>query len=355
MISRDRDDDALTRFVWWCGDDEIPPLARFLLHSMCVKDRFLRWDNGSGSREFRRDTDHALDMLHRSSSQTARSTALDRLRGLTNDVGSAVRGLADLQRAAEMGLADMTAAVTWRDGVEAPGTFPAEEIGFVRRFHRAVGDDRYYLETVGDLAATYRESCVAPVPAASTTRHVRVAFIADVVGYGSRSVAEADLVRSRCYALFNAVLDRMHADRGDRMVETRGDETVGLLPLATDPSQALPELITTTELLLNEDNKQHTDQLAVRMAIGLGLVSSDQYGLHGRLVTRLARLVGCRQIRRIAGQAGRPLVVIVADRLYQEVVPDGYPMPDDVRFTEVSVQEKEYSAPGWLWTPSLRQ
>jgi hypothetical protein len=237
-----------------------------------------------------------------------------------------------------------------------PGTPPAEEVTLADRLLDAVSDDMVYLTAVGLRAAVYREFDREPVGTRARAaqppigQFLRLGFSADVIGYGGRAPAGTDLIRERLDGLFQSVLDRMGADRSVRTVATDGDQTIGLFPVDTDPVVALPGLISTTALLLDADNQRHTDRLALRMAVGTGLASVAAHGFRGRLVTDLARLVNCRQIRQAATRDDGDLTVIVADGLYQDVVAAGYPMPAGMEFRRVRVVNKEYRGYGWIWS-----
>jgi hypothetical protein len=351
VLARVCDDDALSSFAWWHGNHEIPPLVRLLMNSVRIRNQRMVWDNGSHTRQFRSDTEHELDLLFQEKDAGRRQSIADRLRELAADIGSADTRLAEMRRTVEICLANAVSAVDWRDGPEVAGTLPEEEIQLGRRLRRAVADDRFYLQAIGRRATIYREYDripATPAPERLSVPLLRLGFVADIVSYGRRPAADTDLLRRRFNELCHAVLDRMGTDRGTRVIQTEGDMTIGLFPTDTQLPVALPGLMTTMALLLDADNRRYTDKLALRMAVGAGLAARTENGFSGKLVTNLARLVDCEQVRE-AAKSGRPLAVIVEDGLYQQVVAAGYPMPPGVEFRQVHVSKKEYSELGWIW------
>jgi hypothetical protein len=75
-------------------------------------------------------------------------------------------------------------------------------------------------------------------------------------------------------------------------------------------------------------------------------------GFGGNTIIEVSRLLDSDTIRQaVADHPDRDLVVLVSDQLYRWVVGEGHPGLDDIRFDQVHVSAKKFTATAWLWAP----
>jgi hypothetical protein len=87
------------------------------------------------------------------------------------------------------------------------------------------------------------------------------------------------------------------------------------------------------------------------MATVVGPIAPSALGSADGTVVELSRLLDSDVLRKeIADHPAIDLAVLVSDRLYADVVGEGYPGLDPAQFRRHLVQVKRYSAHAWLWT-----
>lgn len=132
--------------------------------------------------------------------------------------------------------------------------------------------------------------------------------------------------------------------------EMSGDGLSLFLPPGTDPTRALPGLLSAAVTRLAEDNDRYRDQIRARMALGFGLVGRGRRGLAGRLVIDLSRLVDSPPLRQaVQDHPASDLVALVSRELHELVRPSGLPL------TRFDVVMKEYTGAAWLWVSPSRK
>lgn len=188
-------------------------------------------------------------------------------------------------------------------------------------------------------------------PAVGVERRTnRLAFVVDVVSYGQRTEQEQERVQNRLQALLRAVVADV-GDDFDRVDQESGagDGLVVLLPTSGDPGRQLPRLVRSVARRLAEDNRDATDRIRLRMAVGTGVVAPN--GFAGPLVVNISRLVDSEPLRRaVAGNPDADLAVLVLDVLHREG--PGYdPLVADCveRVELVDIAMKEFVDRAMLW------
>jgi len=186
---------------------------------------------------------------------------------------------------------------------------------------------------------------------------LRMAFVVDVAGYGTRTVLRQQEVQRRLRRLVEATLDRCGLILDPEIVEHQwtGDGINVALPVDIDPSVVLPMLIRSLAAALGVDNAQSTDRIRLRMAVSAGLIRRSVAGFSGQLIMDISRLVDSAALRdALAAAPEADLAVAISDHVYAMVVRPGYPGIPDGQFSHLDVVAKEFSAAAWLWL-SARQ
>lgn len=122
-----------------------------------------------------------------------------------------------------------------------------------------------------EVPVTLAESGVtAAREAPPVRRRLQMGFVVDVIGYGARPGPAQERVQERLARLVaTALLDCGTAvDKVDH--QWTGDGFTAFLPSDIDPTTTLPTLIWSIVGNLAEDNRRDTDQIRLRMAVGIG-------------------------------------------------------------------------------------
>jgi len=188
-------------------------------------------------------------------------------------------------------------------------------------------------------------------------RALRMAFVVDVVGYGTRTVPDRDAVQQRLRQLVVATLAECGLKLGEPGVDHQwtGDGINAILPADIDPTAVLTILLRSLAAGLGHDNKDHADRIRLRMAIGVGLFERGPAGFGGPVIVDINRLVDSAALRSaLVTEPAADLVVAIGDRAHALIIEPGYPGIPPSQFTRAFVVWKEFAGPAWIWI-STRQ
>ena len=188
-------------------------------------------------------------------------------------------------------------------------------------------------------------------------RGLRMGFVLDVAGYGTRTVPERDDVQRRLSQLVVAMLAACGLTLDMRVVDHQwtGDGINAVLPSDIDPPAVLSVLIRTLAAGLAADNARHADRIRLRMAIGVGLIERRAAGFGGPVIVDINRLVDSAALRSaLSGEPGADLAVALSDQAYTLIIKPGYPGIPAGQFAQANVVAKEFSGTAWIWL-SARQ
>lgn len=143
------------------------------------------------------------------------------------------------------------------------------------------------------------------------------------------------------------------ADAGE--VQEQGDGGVALLPTggAVDEPRLLVGLINALVQGLIELNEDLVEDARIRLRVGLneGVVHLAAHGYVGQAVIEACRLRDADLVRSALAGSDAPLVVVVADGLYRDVLSQGYHGLPASNFAPIEVQVKSYSGKAWIYLP----
>ncbi|MFF9864250.1 hypothetical protein ACF1G0_02295 [Streptomyces sp. NPDC013953] len=184
------------------------------------------------------------------------------------------------------------------------------------------------------------------------TRHLCMA--ADVEKYSrldtpDQEVIQADLVRALEEAAVLSGLDRTTWGR-----QPQGDQEFAVLPPDTPESAVLGDFVRHLAVRLGERNANRApgDRLRLRLAIDVGVARTAALGYSGPAPVAVARYLNAPQLKRVlAAVDSTDLVVIVSDRLYQDVVRLRGQGLDPRQYVCAHIQEKEFNGYGWIHVP----
>jgi predicted nucleotide-binding protein len=354
VLSRPDEDARLSTFTWSDGQVALPPLGRYLMHA--AKIRYHARVVGDGRQ--------LSDLRRRSTAQLQRTTggAGDAGEGEPYDdeeLADALEALRQMRRSVEIARDNMTRAV------DRP--LPSD-VRFAGWLEQVLADDFEHLDAtwehvrrvrgLRDSGTTTagvpqpRASTRGPAPVADEGRvEQRIAFGVDVVDYSGRTTPAQRAVQSRLAGVVVRVLSGIGLAMRDTDRQDGGDGSMVVLPSGLEAHRVLPRLLHGWRAEMVADNARHpADRIRVRLAVGSGPFTAAALGFSGSAIIEVGRLLDSDAIRDAAvDHPGCDVVAIVADRLYQDVVGEGYESLDKDQFQRVPVVVKSYRRDAWLW------
>ena len=188
-------------------------------------------------------------------------------------------------------------------------------------------------------------------------RALRLGFVLDVEGYGTRTVPERDAIQYRLRRLVVAMLGESGLKLDASVVDHQwtGDGINAVLPSAVDPPAVLGMLVRSMAAGLGADNAGNADRIRLRMAIGVGLIERTAAGFGGPMIVNIGRLVDSAALRgALSDEPGADLAVALSDHVYRLIIQPGYPGIPFGQFARAKVVAKEFSGTAWIWL-STRQ
>lgn len=178
-------------------------------------------------------------------------------------------------------------------------------------------------------------------------------FAVDVVAFGSHRDIDTQRYVRAC--LYQIVGDACHAaglPLNSCHHEDRGDGILVVAP-AFVSAELLDAVAAHTHAELRRHNKQvaTTARIQLRMAVHAGYVRHDQWGVMGRDVVHLFRLLNAAQfkVRFAAGDA--EFALISSSYLYKEVIQEGPGLIEPGAYQPLTLINKETHATAWTWLP----
>ena len=345
------EDERISRLAWSAGDAALPPLGRYLMHAAKLRYLGRVHDGGQEPARIRERVAGLLDRFAGLLADPDRGEQATALRGeLTVEeaaLNATLEALEQMGRSVEIGRDNMTGAL---DDPVLP------DAGIADRLAQRIADDIGYLEATRKRAERIRDLVVPPaIPATRGRPRIehRIGFGVDVVGYSRRSTPAQAALQRRIAAVLQRVLDDLEVALHDTDRQPAGDGLMVVLPPDIEAPRVLPGLLHGWGAHLAADNGAHPeDHIRLRMSAGTGPFTAAPLGFAGRAIIEVGRLLNSGALRQAMDD--RPeadVVVLVSQRLYEDVVLEGYPGLDPDRFERVPVQVKEYRSDAWLWTP----
>jgi len=180
----------------------------------------------------------------------------------------------------------------------------------------------------------------------------------DVERYSGRGTRREYATQQRLADILEYAFREAGAPAGGVEVQEQGDGGLALLPTggAIDEPRLIVGLISALIEGLNELNEDLVEQARVRLRVGLGegVVHRGPHGYVGPAVIEVCRLRDADPVRSALAGSNAPLVAVVADGLYRDVLSQGYHGLPASAFAEVDVTAKSYSGKAWIYLPGTR-
>ncbi|WP_306213482.1 CATRA conflict system CASPASE/TPR repeat-associated protein [Actinoplanes sp. RD1] len=369
VVLADRDHDAvLSTFTWSAGDVAMPPLGRYLMHA--AKLRYQARIRGDGQQlaalrkrvmasvqqvtanleDPARHAGRATDMATLAADEVQLTGTLSDLRLMRRTVGIALH---NMRSVLDEPLASDARLGEW---LEQQLADDAEILEITRQEAervRGIARDSGLWPPLPHPPA-HSSLMAAPEPAVKRnlgeTVETRMAFGIDVVGYSSRPAPLKIDLQRRVAALVGQVL----GDAGVRLEDTdrqdTGDGMMVVLPTTVELHLALPRLLHAWRDRLEADNEIHRDRLRMRLSVSVGPFALGAIGYAGDTIIEIGRLLDSDALRRaVTDHPAVSLAALVSERLYQDVIGEGWPGLAAAEFQQVLVEVKTFRRTAWLW------
>ncbi|MEU1647244.1 CATRA conflict system CASPASE/TPR repeat-associated protein [Micromonospora zamorensis] len=328
-IGRPGQHDALSRLAWSDGSAAMPPLARYLMHAAKLRHQ---------SRVRNRDDQRIAELTEQA---TTHPETVD-----PEVFNSTLLALHRMRRSAVTASTNMTRSL--------PDPLPSD-LALADTLLNALGDDIRRLESARERIGRSLPAGPAEVVPASEPEEAlefRVAFGIDVVEFSSRSYSRQLDVRRRLAEMVVQVLAALGLELHETDRQDAGDGLMIVLSPRIAVTHALPVLLYRWRDAVAADNAGHPeDRIRLRLSIASGPLTAAPLGFIGATIVQVGRLLDSATLRAAASDfPDADVVALVADRIYQDVVGEGYPGLSSGEFTSCTVQVKEFHSVAWLWT-----
>lgn len=185
----------------------------------------------------------------------------------------------------------------------------------------------------------------------------RVHTSCDVEKYSAFLHEDQHFVQSQLNTVLARAARAARVDRENAILQPAGDGDLTRWPESVTAPDILADYVPAVyrELLNLNRNLAADRQIRLRLAVTAGTSEEGDYGLVGAAPVHAARLVGSRAGRtELAGAQGHPMVLIVDDPVYQDVVGRGVRHLDARAYRRVSVTDAEkpsYERVAWITVP----
>jgi hypothetical protein len=177
----------------------------------------------------------------------------------------------------------------------------------------------------------------------------------DIEHYSGRGTRREYVTQQRLSDILEFAFQESGAPPGSPEVQEQGDGGIALLPTGgdVDEPRLIVGLLNALRTGLAELNEDLVEQARVRLRVGLheGVVHRAPHGYVGPAVIDVCRLRDSDVVRSALAGSDAPMVVVVADGLYRDVLSQGYHGLPGAAFTPVDVQVKSYRGRAWIYLP----
>lgn len=177
----------------------------------------------------------------------------------------------------------------------------------------------------------------------------------DVEHYSGRGTRREYATQQRLADVLEFAFREAGVDPERREVQEQGDGGIALLSIGgdVDEPRLIVGLLNALRTGLAELNEDLTEQARIRLRVGLheGVVHRAAHGYVGPAVIEVCRLRDADAVRSALASSDAPMVAVVADGLYKDVLSQGYHGLPGSAFTPVEVQVKSYCGKAWIYLP----
>jgi len=271
----------------------------------------------------------------------------------------AIRQAGDIvgERAA-LQVAERSATVTALETVTAH-VVPTEDFAaFLQRHPRilTIIENQIYDRLTENVSwcATVDSYCTvrATSPAGSWNGQNCTIVLIDVANFGARTRNDGDRrrIRTALYQISQPLFD--HPDRQHHYHrEDRGDGILLVIPPHLPTSSIVDRILDDLLTLLHRYNSTATlaTRIQIRVALHVGPVVSDAYGVDGRAIIHAARLLDAPALRRHLAETGADLGFITSPFVYDTIIQPNPGPVDPVAYRQLKCQVKKQAFNAWMY------
>jgi CRP-like cAMP-binding protein len=271
----------------------------------------------------------------------------------------AIRQAGDIvgERAA-LQVAERSATVTALETVTAH-VVPTEDFAaFLQRHPRilTIIENQIYDRLTENVSwcATVDSYCTvgAASPAGSWNGQNCTIVLIDVANFGARTRSDRDRrrIRTALYQISQPLFD--HPDRQHHYHrEDRGDGILLVIPPHVPTSSIVDRILDNLVTLLHRYNSTATlaTRIQIRVALHVGPVVSDAYGVDGRAIIDAARLLDASALRRHLAETGADLGFITSPYVYDTIIQPNPGPVDPVVYRQLKCQVKKQAFNAWMY------
>jgi len=177
----------------------------------------------------------------------------------------------------------------------------------------------------------------------------------DVEHYSGRGTRREYVTQQRLSDVLEFAFREAGVPVGAAEVQEQGDGGLALLPTGgtVDEPRLIAGLLGALVQGLTELNEDLVEDARVRLRVALheGVVHPAAHGYVGPAVIEACRLRDADPVRSALAGSDAPLVAVVADGLYRDVLSQGYHGMPAAAFAPVEVQVKSYHGKAWTYLP----
>jgi class 3 adenylate cyclase len=175
----------------------------------------------------------------------------------------------------------------------------------------------------------------------------RLVVAVDVEGYSKLDALDQSLVQSRLGEVMDLAAHHAGLDRSHWYRQLRGDGELAVLPADADTAWVIAHFTDALAAALAELRRAGTP-LRMRVAMHCGTLTAGRFGLVGDAPIVTSRLLDAKVVRRELALADGDLVLIISERLFDDVVRTRFHDLDPNRFRATRFRVKGISYAGYL-------
>ena len=212
-----------------------------------------------------------------------------------------------------------------------------------------------------DLAtrAVYRHATVdshcavrAARPAGSWSGQNCTIVLIDIANFGARTRNDRDRRRIRAvlYQISQSLFE--HLDwQHDYHREDRGDGILLVVPPHVPTSSIVDRILDDLVTLLRRHNNTAAlaTRIQMRVALHVGPVVSDAYGVDGRAIIQAARLLDAPALRRHLAETGADLGFITSPFVYDTIIQPNPGPVDPAAYQQLKCRVKKQALNAWMY------
>ncbi|MFE9422677.1 hypothetical protein ACFYNO_06930 [Kitasatospora sp. NPDC006697] len=229
----------------------------------------------------------------------------------------------------------------------------------VRRFgsaSRTVGVERHQLsdliEQVMDHMTSNPNGCPASGPQPDLTRCLCLA--ADIERYSRFDTPDQRAVQAELARVMRAAAELSGLDHAKWVTQPQGDQEFAVLPGGTPEPVVLSDFVSHLAAELGGYNaiRPEARRMRLRLAIDTGVAATAALGFSGPAPIAVARYLSAPEVAQaLAKTRSASLVVVISDRLYQDVVKSRLNGLDPQQYRRIHVERKGFGGYGWVQLP----